>query len=219
MSVPSDSGFVPRGDVPALADAEIHLWHAQSADAHGARAHARALLHELLGAYAGRADIEIGNGTHGKPFAHSIGAIEFNLSHAGEDIVFAFARGQALGVDIERLQRRAMSPEIARRFFCSSEADALAGLPDARHQGAFLRLWTHKEAVLKAIGGGLSFGLERLEFALDADGDVRGLRAIADEAGSAEDWRLHSFAIDERLVGCLAWHGAPRRVRAFAWAP
>jgi len=219
MSVPSDSGFVPRGDVPTLADAEIHLWHAQSADAHGTRAHARALLRELLCAYSGRPDIEIGNGTHGKPFAHSIGDIEFNLSHAGEDIVFAFARGQALGVDIERLHRRAMSTPIARRFFCAGEADALAGLPESRRQTAFLRLWTHKEAVLKAIGGGLSFGLARLEFALDANGGVHGLRDIAGEAGSAEDWRLHPFAIDERLVGCLAWHGAPRRVRAFAWAP
>lgn len=219
MDVLSDSDFVPRGDVPTLADAEIHLWHAQSADAHGTRAHARALLRELLGAYAGRAEFEIGNGTHGKPFAHSIGDIEFNLSHAGDDIVIAIARGQALGVDIERLHRRAMSPEIARRFFCASEADAIGGLPESRRQAAFLRLWTHKEAVLKAIGGGLSFGLARLEFALDANGDVHGLRDIAGEAGAAVDWRLHRFAIGERLVGCLAWHGAPRRVRAFAWTP
>ena len=42
---------------------------------------------------------------------------------------------------------------------------------------------------------------------------------IVAEAGAVADWRLHPFAIDQRLIGCLAWHGAPRRVRAFAWAP
>jgi len=218
MSVPSRPDFATCDVAPTLANGEIHLWHAQSADAHDVRAHARTVLRELLGAYAG-ADIEIGSGEHGKPFARAAGDIEFNLSHAGEDIVIAFTREQALGVDIERLHRRAVSADIARRFFCASEADALAALPEAHRQRAFLRLWTHKEAVLKAIGGGLSFGLARLEFALDARGGVRGLRDIAGEAGTAADWRLHPFAIDDRLVGCLAWHGAQRSVRAFAWSP
>ena len=132
-------------------------------------------------------------------------------------IVLAFARGQPLGVDIERLRQRTVSLDVAQRFFCAREADALADLPEAHRQTAFLRLWTHKEAVLKAIGSGLSFGLARLEFALDADGEVRGLRDIAGEAGPAADWRLRPFAPEENLVGCLAWRGAPRRVRAFAW--
>jgi len=218
MGVPSGFEVVARGEAPPLHDEEIHLWHTRSVAAAHARAHARATLHALLGAYIGTPDIEFGSGVHGKPYAHAVGGIEFNLSHAGEDIVIAFARGQALGVDIERWQRRAVSPDVAQRFFCASEAAALDKLPEARRQMAFLRLWTHKEAVLKAIGGGLSFGLARLEFALDADGDVLGLRDIAGEAGAAADWRLHPFALDARLVGCLAWHGATRRVRTVAWA-
>lgn len=219
MSAFSDPVFAACSDIPPLAEGEIHLWRTQSADAAGARGHARATLRELLGAYAGDPDVEIRSGAHGKPFAHAGGDIEFNLSHAGEDIVIAFARGQPLGVDIERLQRRAVSPDVARRFFCASEADALSALPESQRQGAFLRLWTHKEAVLKAIGGGLSFGLSRLEFALDANGNVHSLRDIAGDVGAAQDWHLHAFALDERLVGCLAWHGAPRRVRTFARMP
>jgi len=218
MSVPSSLDFVARGHAPPLREDEIHLWHTQSADAAGARAQAHRLLRELLTAYTGSAAIDIGQGEHGKPFAHAAGGIEFNLSHAGADVVIAFARGQTLGVDIERLPRRAVSHEVAQRFFCASEADALAALPEADRQAAFLRLWTHKEAVLKAIGGGLSFGLARLEFSLGEDGGVHGLRDIAGEAGAAADWRLHPFAIGDHLVGCLAWHGAPRRLRAFAWA-
>jgi len=220
MNAPAGSDFVAHGLPPPLQGGEIHLWHAQTREPATTRAHARAVLRELLGAYAGTAigDADIASNEHGKPFVRTLDGLEFNLSHAGTDIVLAFARGQALGVDVEHLRRRAVSAEVARRFFHASEADALARLPEALRQLAFLQLWTHKEAVLKAIGHGLSFGLARLEFALDADGSVRGLRDIAGEAGAATHWCLHPFAPGPHLVGCLAWHGPPRRVRTFAWA-
>lgn len=220
MSVLSEHDLVPRRDVPPLADDEIHLWHARvdTSSAKAEREDARALLRRLLGAYAGTACIEIDSGEHGKPFAN--GGIEFNLSHSGGEVAIAFARAQALGVDIERTQRRhADSGEIAQRFFHPREAAALERLPPAQRALAFLRLWTHKEAVLKAIGHGLSFGLDRLEFALDDAGGVRGLCAIADEAGAPSRWRLMPFAFGAHAVGCVAWHGDARRLRAFAWAP
>jgi 4'-phosphopantetheinyl transferase len=79
-------------------------------------------------------------------------------------------------------------------------------------------LWTHKEAVLKAIGAGLNFGLDRVEFALDRDSEVGAMLHIAAEAGSASEWNLHRIDPAPGLVGALAWRGAARSVRTFTLA-
>ena len=67
---------------------------------------------------------------------------------------------------------------LARRFFHPAEADALDDGPEAQAQAGFLRLWCAKEALLKAHGHGLAFGLDRLRFGFEADG----LRLLGDAA-------------------------------------
>ena len=177
---------------------------------------ARGVLDRLLRFYAGvDAPIEIARGAHGKPYAPAFADLDFNLSHAGHHVLLAFARGQALGVDLERDERRLSLIEIARRFFAADEADALERLPEAARLPCFLRLWTRKEAVLKALGQGLNFGLDRLAFAIDGDGDVGALERIAAEAGAAADWRLRALAPAPGLVGALAWCGAERPLQTF----
>jgi 4'-phosphopantetheinyl transferase len=74
-------------------------------------------------------------------------------------------------------------------------------------------LWTHKEAVLKALGDGLGFGLERIEFELSAQGRVERLAHVAAEAGSPADWRLWPLEPAAGITGCLAWRGAARAVQ------
>ncbi|MEP6881786.1 MAG: 4'-phosphopantetheinyl transferase superfamily protein, partial [Dokdonella sp.] len=133
----------------------------------------------------------------------------------------AFCRDQELGVDVERgsMRRSRSAHELATRFFASDEALALAGLPDTQRERAFLHLWTCKEAVLKAIGHGLSFGLDRLRFALDDNGEPHALVSIADEAGSASEWQIHRFDPGSGHVGSLAWRGTPRTIRTFLLQP
>src|SRR5579862_3924329 len=155
---------------PALGDDEIHVWlsaaphianHREAAQA----AHAR--LHVLLAHYTapGRKP-DIVRTERGKPHAPQSG-LDFNLSHARDHALIAFAREQPIGVDLESTTRRIEIDDLARRFFSHGEADALSALPATLRHAAFLRVWTCKEAVLKAIGEGLSFGLDRVAFALD----------------------------------------------------
>ena len=223
MDVLHTTAFEPRATVPPLAADEIHVWFV-AVDAEGSpRAigeAARAALERLLCAYANRSQPPaIERGVHGKPFAPELPGLDFNLSHAGPHVLLAFARGQAIGIDLERCDRRLSLDDIARRFFAASEAQALTRLPPVAQRATFLRLWTHKEAVLKALGTGLNFGLDRVEFVLDRDSEVGALLNIAAEAGSVSEWNLRRIDPAPGLMGALAWRGAARSVRAFTLAP
>src|SRR5579885_2188447 len=95
--------------------------------------------------------IELGESTTGKPFAEGI---EFNLSHARDDVVYAIGRDLPLGIDIE--QPAQIAELDALLFVCSErEARYVRAHGDSGCSAAFLRLWTRKEAVLKAAGCGL----------------------------------------------------------------
>lgn len=212
------AAFVYRDQPPPLQAGEVHLCLIALAEETTPRAvaeAARRVLDRLLRFHTGAEAIEIARGPHGKPYAAAFTGLEFNLSHAGHHVLLAFAREQALGVDLERDERRLSLIEIARRFFAADEADALERLPDAARLPCFLQLWTRKEAVLKALGQGLNFGLDRLAFAIDGRGEVGALQSIADEAGAVADWHLRALAPAPGLVGALAWCGPERALQTF----
>ena len=129
-------------------------------------------------------------------------------SHSGEQLLLALGRGVTLGVDLERLRPRPRALELADRFFAPEEAGRLQALAPERRELAFLRLWCAKEAVLKAHGQGLSFGLHRLEFIPDGDDEHAPLRLLASdpELGAASDWQLHEWIPAPGYLAALAWH-------------
>lgn len=212
------AAFERRDPSPPLPLDEIHVWRfsvvADSPRAIGAAA--RETLLRLLAGYAGFAQAPvIAYGPHGKPYAPDLPDLDFNLSHAGNEVLFAFARRQALGIDLERDGRRLSIDGIARRFFASAEADALERLGECARRDAFLQLWTAKEAVLKALGEGLQFGLDRLEFSVGDDAAIGTLRRLEGDVGAPAEWQLRRLLPEPGLVGALAWRGPPRIVRAF----
>jgi 4'-phosphopantetheinyl transferase len=92
---------------------------------------------------------------HGKPRLPDHPAFDVSVSHAGEHVLVALARGPRIGVDVERI-RDVEVDELARSAFTSAEADELAALPAGEHVRAFFALWTRKESIVKALGIGIS---------------------------------------------------------------
>lgn len=205
--------FAPARHPVELEAGEIQLWLRE--DPPGRRPDG-AWLRELLAGYLGclAADVSLLRGEHGKPYV--IGGLEFNLSHSRQATLVALSRSQPLGVDVEARTRVRPVLELARRFFAPAEAQALEMLDAARQQAAFLRLWSCKEAVVKALGRGLGFGLARVVFAIDANGDPTGLDVIDASAGRVEEWQIVRVAPAPTVTGALAWRGPSRPVRAFA---
>jgi phosphopantetheine--protein transferase-like protein len=91
-------------------------------------------------------------------------SLEFNLTHTGNILLIAVANSGSPGVDAERLGRFVDVSAIASRYFSSTEAQQmLEAAPELKNE-LFLRMWTLKEAAVKATGLGLSRALKRFSF-------------------------------------------------------
>ncbi len=107
-------------------------------------------------------------GEHGRPCVArdmpvAARALQFNVAHTDGLVVLAVGRMPRIGVDVERIGGR-VNLDIARRYFSPAEADALEALPAEEQARRFQRLWTLKEAWLKAMGTGISGGLASATF-------------------------------------------------------
>src|SRR6185312_15132982 len=109
--------------------------------------------------------IDFSYGPQGKPalgarWDHS--GIDFNVSNSHEMALCAVALKCELGVDIEHVREGRDHAGLAERFFAPHEVATLGGLPADQRTLAFFKCWTRKEAVLKAVGTGIAFPLDRL---------------------------------------------------------
>ena len=99
--------------------------------------------------------VEWKTGAHGKPRrARAAAGWGFNLSHAGDYVVAALAKGSAIGVDLESMARKTDMAALGERVFSESERE----LVRAGGRDAFFALWSQKEALLKAMGCGWANG-------------------------------------------------------------
>jgi len=129
-------------------------------------------------------------------------------SHSGDCLLLGLGEAVQLGVDLERLRPRPRMREVVARFFHPEEVRWLDSLSEEDCSDRFFRLWCAKEALLKAHGHGISFGLHRLRFAEDARGVLH--LAWCDPAlGEAARWTLHEWLAAPGYRAALAWYPAP----------
>jgi len=174
---------------------------------------ARGTLREVLGRAlaCAPAEVRFRYAAHGKPqLAGS--ALRFNISHSGALAVIALARFE-VGVDVE-LPRKRRSDAIARRFYAPGEIERLfAQADDPLRADAFFRLWTCKEAFLKATGEGLSRSTRSYEISLHPP-RLLWATGIAD---AATRYSVHPLDLGEPYRGALVAEAPSASVRHFLW--
>ena len=118
---------------------------------------ARAALRNLLGHRTGEnpAALRFGYGPKGKPELARNPSPQFNLSHSGGVALVALGGTDPVGIDVEAVVNLPEIESVARHCFTEAERALIAGSADQQLQ-AFFRLWTRKEAALKALGSGFS---------------------------------------------------------------
>lgn len=110
-------------------------------------------------------ELTFDTGTHGKPFLVSVyhPLLRFNLSHSGDLMILGLAVAREIGVDVEVINDQVEWKQIAANYFNEYELKGIDSIPAGKQQlQAFYRVWTIKEAYLKARGDGLPGGLDRV---------------------------------------------------------
>ena len=156
---------------------------------------AHALLRRTLSSHDGRAPEQwrFAKSEQGKPFLIDSGVFHasFSLSHTRGMVACAVTDGADVGVDVECVDREVDAAEIAARFFAPAEAAHLMQLDADARRDRFFDLWTLKEALVKALGGGMAMSLSLLAFTIAPDGGVT-LEAPPDVEASS--WQFALFA-------------------------
>jgi 4'-phosphopantetheinyl transferase len=82
-------------------------------------------------------------------------ALSTSLSHSRSMVAIAVCTAETIGVDIETVPLKVNLQELMPTFCTPQEITAIGELPSHDHAHELLRLWTRKEALLKAFGVGL----------------------------------------------------------------
>ena len=104
--------------------------------------------------------------SHGKPQAVVDGApvpLSFNVSHSGDHGLIALTTACGIGVDLEQRRHQVDLDGVAARVFGNCERRALSRLTGPAKLALFYRLWTCKEALVKAKGTGFRYDPTRFE--------------------------------------------------------
>lgn len=185
------------------------------------------IAHGLLRALVARyvevdpATIRFATGLYGKPRLDAAvhgGTLTFNMSHTHDMIVFAFARGREVGVDVERWTPEVECLELAQHFFSPSESAALATLSRDAQRAAFFDCWSRKESYIKATGLGVSHGLDHFDVTLAPDRDAA-LLADRSAPDATRRWRMLDLGLARGHSGAVVAEGLLWHLHRFVASP
>jgi 4'-phosphopantetheinyl transferase len=130
---------------------------------------ARGQLRQILGAELAQPpeSLVFTYGEQGKPQLVD-GALHFNLAHTDHDMLCAISRDHIVGIDLEDTRREVEILPVSESTFAPEEVAALRAVSDDEQRRLFFRLWTRKEAYLKARGWGVTHADFAQSIVLDA---------------------------------------------------
>lgn len=199
--VPLDEGAFRLAELTADEQARAELFRCPQA--RGAFIQTRAALRCLLGHYLDLPPLAIvlSYGAQGKPrLGVGMGALQFNVSHSHRLALIAISQAP-VGVDLEWLQADLDWRELAPVCCHPTELADLQAVTDSEGRTRLLRLWTAKEAYLKARGEGLSLPPTAIRLNVSAEGWQPSIEAPWDDG---QGWWLQPLKLPSGYLSCIA---------------
>ena len=164
-------------------------------------------------------EIRFRYGDHGKPELNapwSDSGLQFNLTKSKDIALIAVTHQRIIGVDVERVRTVPDHVQIAQRYFSRGEQEQLQNMPPDQQLPGFFRCWTLKEAVLKALGTGLTTPLDSIEVSFDPDESVK-LLAAPGSPDEQDPWSLALLAPAAGYIAALACRGDTQDNYCWIW--
>ena len=157
----------------------------------------RTILRSALALWLGEppAHVPIRLSPDGKPYVDST-PVHFNMSPTAGFALFGISR-RPIGVDVESADPKRDCDGLMRRFFTPVEQEHYFRLEQEQRPLAFLRGWTCKEALLKAIGSGVR-DLQNCSVSLDPQ-----CPAVLLAPGDST-WTLHAGEVEPGVAWAVA---------------
>lgn len=138
------------------------------------------------------------------------GGPSFNIAHSGDYVLIALAADGRLGVDVEAVRPLRDLLRLARTSFGPDEYERIVALPPEQRSGPFFRTWTRKEAMLKALGCGLT-GLRNISVSFEPH-MTNALLRLDDPAERPDAWTVRPLAPGADAEAAVAWDRPIERV-------
>lgn len=182
---------------------------------------AHAGLRAILASYTGipPSQLSFRFGVQGKPTLIDRGAapgLEFNLSDSQDIALAAVTLHQPIGVDVERVREIPELDCMTPSILAPQELECLQKHEGPERLAVFLRFWTCKEAIIKAMGVGLSANLKRI--VVDAEAAAASRWFTVHVPTSGRTWSVRSLPIDGRYQAALAMEGSGAEVELHEWS-
>ena len=119
-------------------------------------------------------------------------------------------------MDIEQIHEISEMEQIAERFFSVKDNLSLRALPDRKKREAFFNLWTRKEALMKAIGDGLSRRLDKFDVSM-GPGESTRLVTTEEDSNAGSRWYIQDLKLAHGFAAALAVQGTGLKLNCWQW--
>jgi 4'-phosphopantetheinyl transferase len=160
--------------------------------------------------------VRLGNAAAGKPYLPDRPDLHFNLSHADDLLLVGVSHGRRLGVDVERIPGDSVVDETSGLVLSAPERAMIARLRDEARREWFARLWTRKEAYIKADGRGMGLKLELIDV-MTAPDRVRLCEEGPGRWAASPHWSLRTIPADAGYAAAVAVEGDDCGLESIDW--
>lgn len=149
--------------------------------------------------------LRIAYGPQGKPYLPDHPSLAFNLSHADDVVLVAVTRGGSVGADIEPMPPSEVVTIVSPLVFSDPERERLRRLSEVDRRAEFARLWTRKEAVIKADGRGMGLALADID--VSTSDRARFFDRGSEEWSEFPSWAVQTIEVAPGYAAAVAVEG------------
>jgi 4'-phosphopantetheinyl transferase len=179
------------------------------------------ILKKLITRYSGLQpeNLQLSYGPYGKPtldHAINVAHLCFNMSESSGHALYAFTQNREIGVDIEQIRDIPEMEHIVRLHFSEAERAVFASLLAQEKIKSFFNVWTRKEALIKALGGGLSIPLTKLDLSFSS-GKPRTFISGDEVLNHRAQWTIQDVSPSPECAAAVAVEGSGFTIKCWNW--